>query len=97
MAIATKMRGFVENGSMIRKMFEEGARLRKIHGADKVFDFSLGNPNLPPPAAFKERLRAIADADEPGDWPTLDDRGRMRPRQAEIKRNLQACPTSVGV
>jgi aspartate aminotransferase len=65
MAIAKKMRGFVESGSMIRKMFEEGARLRKIYGADKVFDFSLGNPNVPPPMAFKERLRAVVEADEP--------------------------------
>jgi aspartate aminotransferase len=65
MAIAKKMRNFVENGSMIRKMFEEGARLKKIHGEDKVFDFSLGNPNLPPPAALKDRLRAIVEADEP--------------------------------
>jgi aspartate aminotransferase len=66
MAVARKMRDFVENGSMIRKMFEEGARLKKIHGADKVFDFSLGNPNLPPPEAFKARLRAVVEADEPG-------------------------------
>ena len=66
MAIAEKMKRFVDNGSMIRKMFEEGARLRKIHGADKVFDFSLGNPNLPPPAAVRERLAAVAEADEPG-------------------------------
>jgi aspartate aminotransferase len=65
MAIAEKMRGFVENGSMIRKMFEEGARLRAIHGADKVFDFSLGNPNVPPPAAFKASLRKVVEADEP--------------------------------
>ena len=64
MAVAKKMRDFVENGSMIRKMFEEGARLKKIHGADKVFDFSLGNPNLPPPEAFKRSLRAVVEADE---------------------------------
>ena len=66
MAIAAKMKLYVDKGSMIRKMFEEGARLRKIHGADKVFDFSLGNPNLPPPAAVRERLAALAAADEPG-------------------------------
>ncbi len=66
MAIAAKMKGFLDKGSMIRKMFEEGARLRKIHGADKVFDFSLGNPNLPPPAAVRQRLAALAAADEPG-------------------------------
>jgi aspartate aminotransferase len=65
MAVAKKMRDFVENGSMIRKMFEEGTRLKKIYGADKVFDFSLGNPNVPPPAAFKERLLAVVKADDP--------------------------------
>ena len=43
------MKDFVANGSMIRKMFEEGARLKALYGADKVFDFSLGNPNVPPP------------------------------------------------
>jgi aspartate aminotransferase len=65
MAVAKKMRDFVGNGSMIRKMFEEGARLKKIYGPDKVFDFSLGNPNLPPPEALKARLRAVVDADAP--------------------------------
>jgi aspartate aminotransferase len=65
MAVAKKMRDFVGSGSMIRKMFEEGARLKKIHGPDKVFDFSLGNPNLPPPEALKARLRAVVDADAP--------------------------------
>jgi aspartate aminotransferase len=63
MAVARKMRDFVENGSMIRKMFEEGARLKAIHGADKVFDFSIGNPNVPPPEALKARLRAVVEAD----------------------------------
>src|SRR5512145_832555 len=66
MAIARKMKGFVENGSMIRKMFEEGARLKAIHGADKVFDFSIGNPNLPPPRALKDRLRAVVEEDDAG-------------------------------
>ena len=35
-------------------MFEQGARLKAQHGADKVFDFSLGNPNLEPPAAVHQ-------------------------------------------
>ncbi len=41
-------------------MFEEGARLKAQHGADKVFDFSLGNPNLEPPNDFKQALKAAA-------------------------------------
>jgi aspartate aminotransferase len=36
--------------SMIRAMFEEGERLKKIHGNDKVYDFSIGNPEIEPPA-----------------------------------------------
>ena len=65
MAISAKMREFVANGSMIRKMFEEGARLKALYGADKVFDFSLGNPNVSPPDIFKRTLKAVVDADEP--------------------------------
>ena len=60
MAVAAKMNQFMEKSSWIRKMFEEGARLKKIHGADKVFDFSLGNPNLPPPDIVREKLIELA-------------------------------------
>jgi hypothetical protein len=49
-----------ENGgsrlNFIRKMFEEGIRMREKFGADNVFDFSLGNPDVPPPPAVKETL-----------------------------------------
>ncbi|MCX7027418.1 MAG: pyridoxal phosphate-dependent aminotransferase [Spirochaetes bacterium] len=65
MAISAKMKDFVANGSMIRKMFEEGTRLKAIYGADKVFDFSLGNPNVPPPDIFKATLKAVVEADDP--------------------------------
>ena len=58
MAIAKKIDGFISQASFIRKMFEEGIRLKELYGADNVFDFSLGNPNLDPPEAFKERLAA---------------------------------------
>ncbi|MBM4313027.1 MAG: pyridoxal phosphate-dependent aminotransferase [Deltaproteobacteria bacterium] len=59
MAIAKKIDNFMSQSSFIRKMFEEGANLKQQYGADKVFDFSLGNPNLDPPAAFSERLCRI--------------------------------------
>lgn len=45
-------------------MFEEGEKLRKIHGADKVFDFSLGNPDPEPPVEVKAALRELASSDE---------------------------------
>ena len=44
--IADKMKNMVANSSAIRAMFEEGNRLAGIYGAENVFDFSLGNPNV---------------------------------------------------
>jgi aspartate aminotransferase len=62
MVVSDKIRGFIERASWIRKMFEEGARLKQAHGAERVFDFSLGNPNLEPTPAVKEALvRAAQD------------------------------------
>ena len=57
MTIAKKIEEIMTKSSWIRKMFEEGARLKAEHGAENVFDFSLGNPNLPPPDKFNEILR----------------------------------------
>ncbi len=51
----------IGNSSWIRRMFDAGAELKQKFGADKVFDFSLGNPDLPPPPAAREALHAIAD------------------------------------
>ncbi|MEJ2728761.1 MAG: pyridoxal phosphate-dependent aminotransferase [Deltaproteobacteria bacterium] len=60
MPIAEQMIKMVEGMEMVKKMFEEGARLRAEHGPDNVFDFSLGNPDVPPPAEFKKVLRELA-------------------------------------
>lgn len=60
MTIAKKIEGFIEKSSWIRKMFEEGAKMKAEYGAENVFDFSLGNPNVPPPDAFAEALIAVA-------------------------------------
>ena len=61
MPIAERMVNMVEGSSMIRKMFEEGARLKAKYGNEKVFDFSLGNPDVPPPPQFKEALKALIE------------------------------------
>ena len=66
MTISKKVEGIIANSSFIRKMFEEGARLKAEHGPENVFDFSLGNPNLPPPAEFKTIMHEIIDSDEAG-------------------------------
>ena len=48
------------SSSWIRKMFEKGLELKKEFGNDAVCDFSLGNPDVPPPAATKAALEEIA-------------------------------------
>ena len=54
----------VENSSAIRAMFEEGKRLTLLHGAENVFDFSLGNPNVPAPQKVKEAIKEIVDTQD---------------------------------
>lgn len=65
MAISQKMIQFMGRSSWIRKMFEEGARLKAIHGADKVYDFSLGNPNVYPPGVVHEELVKLVQESTP--------------------------------
>jgi aspartate aminotransferase len=57
MSIAKNIENKLSKASWIRKMFEEGTRLKAAYGAEKVYDFSLGNPNLKPPANFGTALQ----------------------------------------
>ncbi len=66
MTIAKHIEKYMESASWIRKMFEQGASLKAEHGVENVFDFSLGNPNLQPPASFTQKLRQIAEAEDAG-------------------------------
>ena len=59
--ISEKMKGFVQGSSVIRAMFEEGKKLAAIYGEDKVFDFSLGNPNVPAPAQVNQAIKDIVN------------------------------------
>lgn len=54
--IAERMKGLVAGNSVIREMFEEGKRLASIYGSENVFDFSLGNPNVPAPDEVNEAV-----------------------------------------
>ncbi len=66
MAISKKVKDALDNASWVRRMFEEGEELKRIHGDENVYDFSLGNPNLEPPASLKKALKALADSPIPG-------------------------------
>ena len=63
MPIADKMVKMVEAASTIRKMFEEGIRMREKFGPDNVYDFSLGNPDVPVPAAVKDTMLDLINDD----------------------------------
>ncbi len=63
--ISEKMKPYVKNNSAIRMMFEEGNRLRAKYGADKVFDFSLGNPSVPAPDCVREAIIELVNGTDP--------------------------------
>lgn len=63
--ISEKMQGLVNNNSVIRQMFEEGQKMAKEFGAENVYDFSLGNPNVPAPAKVKETIKKLIDEEDP--------------------------------
>jgi len=64
--ISSKMKEKLASGSAIRKMFEEGNRLKAIYGVENVFDFSIGNPDLEPPKEVKDALKELANNPTPG-------------------------------
>lgn len=62
--ISDKMKPLVQNNSAIRAMFEEGKRLAAIYGAENVYDFSLGNPNVPAPEEVKAAITDILNEED---------------------------------
>ena len=63
--ISKKMENMVANSSAIRAMFEEGNRLAKLYGPENVYDFSLGNPNVPAPESIKQAIVDIVNEENP--------------------------------
>ena len=77
--LSPAVRQAVAGGSAIRKMFEQGLELKKKYGADNVFDFSLGNPDLAPPPAVKAALALPLD-----ELPRLEHHERPTQEQESI-------------
>jgi len=63
--VSEKITANLSRSSWIRAMFEEGEKLRKQYGADNVYDFSLGNPDMEPPIVVKEALKKAVLSDTP--------------------------------
>ena len=82
MSVSKKIRDSIEKASWVRKMFEEGALRKAQYGPENVFDFSLGNPNLEPPARFNEILKELASDNSPGMHRYMSNAGLVETRQA---------------
>lgn len=64
--------------SAIRAMFVEGKAMAEKYGAENVYDFSLGNPTTPAPAALNNSIRDLLDeADKKGASGSLELHGYM--------------------
>ena len=89
MIISEAMTGQVERSSWIRRMFEAGIQLRRERGAENVFDFSLGNPDLDPPEAVIAALRRVVAENEPHSHGYMPNAGYPEVREV-IARRLAA-------
>lgn len=77
----------------IRKMFEEGELLKKKYGAENVYDFSLGNPDMPVPQKVLDAIKKVADSTEHGYMPNA---GYMSAREAMAQKTAQEQGVAVG-
>ena len=82
MAVSQRMLGAIEKSSWVRKMFEEGALRKQKFGAENVFDFSLGNPNLDPPVRFGEILKNLVTDEPSGIHGYMPNAGFLETRKA---------------
>lgn len=70
----------------IRRMFEEGVMLKEKYGEDNVFDFSIGNPNIPPPLDFFNELKKLSDIYIPGIHGYMSNAGFIETREAVARQ-----------
>ena len=96
--ISNKMNQILTSPSngVIRKMFEEGIQLKQKFGAENVFDFSLGNPDLEPPAELLESLKNIANDNFHGSHGYMSNAGYPQTRLAMAKKTSLEQGVSVG-
>ena len=95
MAISEKVSGFMEKSSWIRKMFEEGIRLKKQFGEENVFDLSLGNPVIEPPDQVQAALVKAAKDISPGLHRYMPNAGLQDVREAIAKTLSNECQVSL--
>lgn len=96
--ISKQIKSLVESpaAGVIRKMFEEGAALKKQFGDDAVYDFSLGNPDLDPPEKVCDALEKIATDRTHGVHGYMPNAGYMETRAAMAKKTSMEQGVEVG-
>ena len=82
MPVSRRIKESIEKSSWIRKMFEEGGKRKAEFGADNVYDFSLGNPNLEPPPELGRILEELARDTRPGQHAYMPNAGFVETRKA---------------
>ena len=93
--ISKNIKEKLASGSLIRKMFEEGNKRKAIYGAENVFDFSIGNPDLEPPKEVKDALKAIVEEDVPGGHGYMSNSGYEATRAAIAKKRSEESSVTV--
>ncbi len=86
MSISDNVRKRMESGSWTRRMFEEATVLKKKYGEHNVFDLSLGNPIIEPPAEFKQALRKLIEQPLAGMHRYMENAGYEETRKAVAKQ-----------
>ena len=89
MPVSHSIAGQLERASWIRRMFEIGIQLRRERGAENVFDFSLGNPEVEPPAAVIAALRRVVEENRPHTHGYMPNAGYPEVR-SQLARRLAA-------
>lgn len=80
MSISDNVRARMQEGSWIRRMFEEGTELKRRYGEDRVFDLSLGNPVMEPPPEFNRELKRLVENPLPGMHRYMENAGYLETR-----------------
>ena len=94
--ISKKMAEALKGGSEIRKMFEEGGRLKAIYGAENVYDFSIGNPDLEPPKEVFDALKDLANNPTPGMHGYMPNAGYPSTRQIVAEKRGKEAGMEIG-
>jgi len=81
MGLSKQIQAALQGSSLIRKMFEEGDRRRKLYGADNVFDLSIGNPIFEPPSEVRQSLLNLLQGEEKGGHRYMPNSGYPETRQ----------------